>query len=426
MFAPARGTRSFQGDELEQRKHLGNLLLEWAQKNNFLEIQLPTIEYSDLFVGSNEVGENILEKEIFFLEGKKYALKPEGTISIAREVINQKALDKVSSPLKFCYLTQCFRYERPQKGRYREFTQFGIEIVNASSIFYEVELIFSMNKFLREKLGLNPILKLNYLSSSKIKKEWSKELTKYFTEHSDKLNQISKERIINNPIRILDDKQVSKLKIIKDAPKISHFFSEEEKERIKEIQKCLRSLNLKYQWDENLVRGLDYYTGIVFEWQINDLAIAGGGRYDELFDKFQTGKAQKKAVPSLGMAIGFDRLQLALNEVNYEWPFLRNKEEIIYICYLLPKVESKILNLIQDLKNEGVKVETNWDSQDLASHFKYSEKLGIKWLLIYGEKESLNKEIILKRQYKNYQIILPLDNKEVLIQKVKRTVEFDN
>ncbi|ADX97903.1 histidine--tRNA ligase [Mycoplasma suis] len=425
MFAQARGTRSIRGEELRQRNYIKKLLVQWARNNNFSEIELPTFEYSDLFVGSSEQEENILEKEIFFLEGKKYALKPEGTISIAREIVNQKMIAREVSPLKFCYLTQCYRYERPQKGRYREFTQFGVEIVNANSVFFEIELILSLNKFLNSVLGLTPHLRINYLASSEIKKKWAEELRTYFSdpENSAKLSKISRDRIRENPIRILDDKNDSHLQVVKDSPKIHNYFSEEDKKNVETIKKYLNCLGVKYQWDNNLVRGLDYYTGIVFEWEINNLTIAGGGRYNELFNKFQTGTTPKNTIPSLGLAVGIDRLHLALNENNYKWP--RKISYKLYLCNLMVNIEPKVILLVQKLKEEGIQVETNWEFKDLNSHFKYSDKLGFRWLLIYGEKEHNNREIILKEQNKNYQIYFSLDNLEVLIEEVKRTLEFE-
>ncbi|AFO51702.1 histidyl-tRNA ligase [Candidatus Mycoplasma haematolamae str. Purdue] len=419
MFAQPRGTRTVLGLELEKKNCLRRLLTELVKKSCFIEIETPMFEYKTLFTNDKDDPSNILDKELFYLEGKKYALRPEGTAPVARAVVTEKLLHTLPSPLKFFYFAQCFRYERPQKGRFREFTQFGLEIINASSFIYEVETVKMIDSFLRNDLKLEKVeLRINYLSSSETKAKWSKALTKYFLPLAEELSKTSQERIKVNPIRILDDRRDSQLKIVKAAPKISDFLSKAEEEEIKEIRGLLNKLEIRYLWDPNLVRGLDYYTGLVFEWSLNNLAIAGGGRYDELFNRFcKRHQKEVDKVPSLGLAIGIDRLQEALNEAKFRWPILPEKK--IYLCNLTNEVDPKIMKLIERLREYEIVVDSNWDLQDLKSHFKYSSRLGIDWLLIYGPQERESREIILKQQFKNYKITFSLENQEALIREIR-------
>ncbi|WP_235062733.1 histidine--tRNA ligase [Mycoplasma ovis] len=417
-----KGTRALFEEEINKREFLVQKLSYWARSIGFKKIQTPTFERSSIFLDSNNPEGEILKKELFFLKNEDYVLKPEETAIVARTIASEKLLSCNPSPLKFFYSSQCFRHERPQNQRFREFTQFGLEIIKASSLAYEVELIYMLDSFFKNTLNLGLLkLRVNFLSNKETRRKWTKELTKYFLKNNEGLSNNSLERIKNNPIRILDDEKDSLLDIVKKAPKIQQFLSEEELERIKKIKRFLSELGVDYTWDETLVRGLDYYTGIVFEWNYRGLGVAGGGRYDELFNKFSHLSKDLKDVPSVGLAIGIERLIHSLEKSEYEWPTQPNKK--VYLCNLFPEVESKIIELIKKLRDNDLEVESNWELKDLKSHFKFSEKQNIKWLLIYGAKEKENNEIILKEQNKSFQISFPLSKDEDLIRELQNLVE---
>ncbi|CCE66658.1 histidine--tRNA ligase [Candidatus Mycoplasma haematominutum] len=415
MLTQPRGTKTLLGERLEKKRWLQEELTKWAEKFNFQEIETPTFEHSELFVGEKPDSESILEKELFYLEGKKYALKPEETAAISRVVFTDKLLQRSSSPLKFFYFSQCFRYERPQKGRFREFTQFGVELIRCNSIFHEIELILSLDELLRKTFNLNLELRINYLSNSDTKRKWSRQLTTYFESSPQQLSKLSQERIFKNPIRILDDKRDSQTELVKSSPKIRHLLTNIETLNLAEIKRYLTKLNVQYVWDESLVRGLDYYTGLVFEWNYNGLTIAGGGRYDEMFQRFAK---DADHISSIGMALGLERLQEVLDETSFNWP-LRKKIKV-YLCYLLDNIELEILLFIKRMRLLGIIVETNWDIRELKTHFRLSEKLNIQWLLIYGEQEKTKGEIILKQQLKNYKIHFSLADGNSLVNEIRR------
>lgn len=412
-----KGTRTLFEGELNKRELIIQQLSSWARSFGFSKLQTPTFERSSLFIDSVNPESEILKKELFFLRGENYALKPEETATVARTIASEKLISSEPTPLKFFYISQCFRHERPQRQRFREFTQFGVEIVKASSLFYEVELIYMLDSFFRESLKLNLLkLRVNYLSNRETRRKWSEELTKYFQENNEGLSDKSLQRITVNPIRILDDDKDSWLEIVQNAPKIQQFLSREELERVTKIKNLLDELRISYIWDETLVRGLDYYTGIVFEWNYRGLGVAGGGRYDELFEKFSSHSKDLKKIPCVGLAIGLERLMHTLEKSEFQWPTKPNRK--VYFCNLLADIEPKLIKILKELRGSGLDVESNWEIKDLKTHFKWSERLNIKWLLIYGAREQEKNEIILKEQNKSFQISFSLEQVEELIREL--------
>ncbi|AFN64964.1 histidyl-tRNA ligase [Mycoplasma wenyonii str. Massachusetts] len=414
MIKEPRGTRTLFSEELNKREGLVKELSSWASSLGFSKIQTPTFENSSLYIDQSAPENEILKKELFFLRDESLALKPEETASVARAVTSGKLLFSNPTPLKFFYSSQCFRHERPQKQRFREFTQFGLEIIKASSWVYEVELIYMLDSLFREKFQLDSLkLRVNYLSNKETRSKWTKALTAYFSENNEGLSSNSLKRIKTNPIRILDDERDSSLEIVQKAPKIEQFLSEEEREKSSKIKTLLSELGLNYHWDESLVRGLDYYTGTVFEWNYKGLGIAGGGRYDELFNKFGL-----KDIPCVGLAIGIERLLNTLEESGFNWP--KKLDKRVYFCNLLSEVEPRILRLAKKLRDSGIELESNWELQELKSHFRFSERLNIKWLLIYGAKEQSENKVILKEQNQKSQSSFELENPEELVKELNK------
>lgn len=387
-----RGTKDLFGEELEKLNEICEQIKRFLNLSGYREIRTPIFEHKEVFLGKEE-DYLLSNKEIFRIEGGKYILRPENTASVARAVIENRfpcINSKNTNNKRFYYLGRYFRYERPQEGRYREFIQLGIEEINSEPIESDISQIVLINRLL-ESFGINKALTLhiNYLGSKDTKVKWNEELKKYFSKYREQLSEDSKERIEKNPLRILDDKEDSKLKIVKNAPKIEQFLSSAEKKQIQDIKERLKNdFDIVFEWDDNLVRGIDYYTGLIYEWKYDGLTIIAGGRYDELFSKFNN-----SVIPSLGLAIGIERFKLILEKENYQWK--NKKTEPIYIASLVG-FDSKLNWLLKNLEKRNIAYWADFSIVKLSKHFEISLQTKSKIMLIYGEKEREQKGVSLK------------------------------
>lgn len=329
-----RGTKDLYGIDLRRTQEVCSSIRDVFIAYGYSEIKTPIFEYMEVFEYNDEALLSA-NKEFFQIKNRNsggevsedkagYVLRPENTASVARALVENKIMNKqVDYSLRYFYEGPYFRYERPQKGRQRQFTQMGIEKINAPSIHNDLENIVIATAIQR-KLGLDLCLKINYLGNDKTKKIWNNALKEYFQKYKDQLTPISQKRINENPMRILDDKVDSQKEFVKNAPHIETFLSKEEIGNIEKIKELIKALDICAIHDHCLVRGLDYYTGLIYEWvdKKSGLTVIAGGRYDNLFERF--GEQQ---VPSLGLAIGIERVKDILERENYQW---KNDEA----CYL--------------------------------------------------------------------------------------------
>ncbi len=358
-----------------------------AENYGFDYIETPILEETNLFKRSVGESSDIVNKEMYqFTDkgGNDVCLRPEGTAGVVRSFIEHK-FDRQATPKRFWYFGPMFRYERPQKGRLREFHQFGIESFGTANIYEDINII-SMAADIFDKLNISYTLKINSLGCPKCMPVYKENLVKFLNEHKENLCVDCQRRITQNPIRTLDCKNESCRAILKDAPKITDNLCEVCENDFETLKNGLKNLGIDYEVDKNLVRGLDYYTKTTFEFISNEIgaqsAIAGGGRYDRLVE-FLGGKP----TPAVGFAIGVERI---LDLVESE-----EKRNGIYMGALVNEALDFILKEAKKLRSqEKVFVEPN--TKSLRAHLKAADRGNYKKVLIAGEDELKKVEFFTK------------------------------
>jgi len=349
-----------------------------AENYGFDYIETPILEETNLFKRSVGESSDIVNKEMYqFTDkgGNDVCLRPEGTAGVVRSFIEHK-FDRQQTPKRFWYFGPMFRYERPQKGRLREFHQFGIESFGVGTIYEDINII-SMAADIFNKLNISYTLKINSLGCPECMPVYKENLVKFLNEHNDNLCEDCKRRINQNPIRTLDCKNSSCQAILKDAPKITDNLCKSCNSDFETLKQGLENLRIDYKVDKNLVRGLDYYTKTTFEFISNEIgaqsAIAGGGRYDRLVE-FLGGKP----TPAVGFAIGVERIMDLVKE--------ENERNGVYMGALIDEAIPFILKEAKNLRNkEKVFVEPN--KKSLKAHLKAADRGNFKKALIVGEDE---------------------------------------
>jgi len=359
-----------------------------AENYGFNYIETPILEETALFKRSVGESSDIVNKEMYqFIDkgGNDVCLRPEGTAGVVRSFIENK-FDRLQTPKRFWYFGPMFRYERPQKGRLREFHQFGVESFGVESIYEDINII-SMAADIFEKLNIKYTLKINSLGCPECMPKYREKLVKFLEKHKNQLCEDCQRRINQNPIRTLDCKNSACQAILKDAPKITDNLCKNCEADFEILKKGLDNLGIKYKTDKNLVRGLDYYTKTTFEFISDKIgaqsAIAGGGRYDRLVE-FLGGKP----TAGVGFAIGIERI---MDLVEAE-----NKREGIYMGALINDAIPFIQKKAKQLRKENkVFVEPNVKS--LKAHLKAADKGNFKTAMIVGEDELKKGEFFIKK-----------------------------
>ena len=356
---------------------------------SFNEIRTPAIENTNLFTRSVGNTSDIVNKELysFFDKNEKsITLRPEGTASVIRALIEKKIDSEFH---KLWYLGPMWRYERPQKGRYRQFNQAGVEILGYEEGIAEFELI-SMIIAINKKLKIdNSIIKINHLGNIETKILFCEELVKYLKPYSSKLDEKDYTRLNNNPLRILDSKNEVTLNLLKDGPKIEEYLPENSINMLETI-KAMFSEECDIKIDHNLVRGLDYYTGFVFEAISSNLgaqdSYLGGGRYDNLCNQLGG-----KKLPAVGMAIGIERLAMLSNQCEEE-------ESLISLFILSDNIKSKAYKIAHQIRslNDKVVIDVHFNEGSLKSKLRRANKDNAEYAIIIGEEEFKSDKFTLK------------------------------
>ncbi len=386
MIQKPKGTLDTYGRKGYLFTFLTNYLHNFMQLYNYKYIGLPTFESSDLFMRGVGDSTDIVNKEMYTFNdkgGRSITLRPEMTASVARCLVENKIYADVSSVNKFYYIGPCFRYERPQNGRYREFNQFGIEAFGAKNPALDAEVISVGVRFL-SNIGLdNLTVKLNTLGDKESRKQYHDALVKYFEKGIDSLCDDCKDRYKKNPLRILDCKVDADNDLIKNAPKTINYLNEESKKYFEDLKKCLDEMNIKYELDSNLVRGLDYYTHTVFE-VVSDLknlgpasTILGGGRYDDLVETIGG-----PSTPGVGFALGIERMIKILESEEIE---IREPNMDVYIVNMCKGNEA--YKLCDTLRSNGYACEVDYLGKSMKGMFKMIDKYNPTYVLIVGENE---------------------------------------
>ena len=365
------------------------ILKKTFENFHFCEIRTPALEDTDLFKRSVGDTSDIVNKELYSFQDKNkksITLRPEGTASVIRSIIEKK-LD--GDPQKLWYLGPMWRYERPQKGRYRQFNQAGVEILGYEEGMSELELISMVCCINKEFKIESPVIKINHLGSNETKNNFCKALVKYLSPMKESLNEKDLSRLSKNPLRILDTKDSKIQSILKKGPQISDYLSEESLNMLKLIKKTF-SNDCEIIIDHNLVRGLDYYSGFVFEAISPNLgaqdAYLGGGRYDNLCKQLGG-----KDLPAIGMAIGIERLALISN-------IFKNDKTLVSFIIISSNLEQKAYKIAHDIRTMNSEIEINVQLSDgsLKSKLRRANKDQSSYAIIVGDEELQTDTVILK------------------------------
>lgn len=372
-----------------------------ANLYNMHEVITPTFEHTELFVRSDGEGSDVVSKEMYtFLDKgeRSITLKPEGTAGVARCFI-ENGLFNETLPLKMYYITPCFRYERPQNGRLREHHQFGVEIYGANTISSDVEAISIAMDFYKS-FGVEPIVAINSIGCADCRREYINRLVDYVSKRIDHMCPDCVRRLKVNPFRILDCKVPECKEQLKDAPVISDCLCDKCKSHYSDIKKMLTSLNIKYKEDPNLVRGLDYYTDLVFEF--TDAtgqcpgALGGGGRYNNLVESLGG-----KSTPVVGFGIGIERLLLYLDSINK--PIEDTNTLDVYVASMTTD-ECYVMHLCKKLRERGISCDTDLMMRSIKAQFKYADKINAKFVVTIGEEEVAENKVTVKDMRNGTQI----------------------
>lgn len=393
MLQKPKGTLDIYGEDGKIFDYISNYTSAFMSLYNYEFIKLPTFESTKLFYRGVGDTTDIVNKETYdFLDksNRKMTLRPEMTAGTARCLIEDKLY--AEGVKKFYYLGSCFRYERPQSGRLREFTQFGIECFNVSNPKVDAEVISLAYRYL-SGLGLtNLVVKLNSLGNKESRKEYNEVIKEYLSKDYDNLCDTCKERLSKNPLRILDCKYDGEREYIKNAPKTLDYLNEESKSYFEEVKESLESLGIPFIEDSTLVRGLDYYSHTVFE-IISDIpelgkanTLCGGGRYDGLIELLGG-----PSTPGIGFAMGIERIIILLKELECYVP---DRELDVFVMNL--DNTNYAFQIIDDLRLSEFSVETDYTGKNMKGMWKLVDKLNPKFVLIIGEDERVNDYITVK------------------------------
>ncbi|BAQ54219.1 histidine--tRNA ligase [Mycoplasmopsis arginini] len=401
MFNRLKGTKDIFGKEARILNFIRQTFEKVSNRYNFSFIETPIIEDYALFVRATGETSDIVTKEMYVFQDKgqrTISLRPECTASTIRAYVENKInnLEKT----KLYYFGPMFRYERPQKGRYRQFIQGGVELIEDKSVLSNFEIIKFANDFLKE-LKLNDfVLQINNLGSFESRNKYINYLKDYFQKYKDQLSEISQLRLEKNVLRILDDKEENQKEFVKNAPKLIEFLSDEEKKDFDELINLLNNFGISYEINPYLVRGLDYYTDIVFEFVSTSEAlgsqstILGGGRYDGMIESFGGPK-----IGSIGFAFGLDRIAEIISFNIEKYDNLKNKLDIL-IAYLNDEEKQEIINIAYDLRKE-FNVELINKKITIKQLFKQNYQLKPN-ILIFKELNSKENEIKMKINEKEF------------------------
>ena len=386
-----KGTQDILPDQSSRWQDLELTIQKIMDRYGYKEIRTPAFENTEVFLRGVGQETDIVSKEMYSWTdqgGNNLTLKPELTAPVVRSFI-QHNLGQINSINKLYYIDSLFRRERPQKGRYREFHQFGVEVFGSEYPEVDVEVI-ALAMYVFNNMGLeNLTLNLNSIGSPECRKNYRDAIKDFLEPHFDDLSKTSQDRYNNNPLRILDSKSPDEKELLKGAPDISDYWTSDDKSHFDEVCNLLKKIEIDYQLSPNLVRGLDYYTRTTFEITSNELgaqnAICGGGRYDELVENLGG-----KPTPGIGFAAGIERLLLASRSEH-------KQENIqIYIVGIGDSVRATLITLAENLRKNNFKTSFDYLRRSMKAQMREANKLGARYAIILGEDELKDKSVMIK------------------------------
>ena len=390
MIAKPKGTYDLMGVDAKIYTYISHEIEDMMSNFNYELIRTPIFEASELFHRSVGEGTDIVTKETYdFIDrgSRNITLRPEGTAGVVRSLIENKLYGNRNDAIKLYYNGTMYRYERPQSGRNREFTQFGVEAFNSNDPMLDAEVI-SIGYYLLNNLGIEATVAINSLGDAESRKKYTEALVNYLKPHINDLCEDCQNRINTNPLRILDCKVDKDNEILKNVPKISDYLSEESKDRFEKLKGYLNVLDINYEVNESIVRGLDYYDENVWEYVADSdgVTLGGGGRYNHLVENLDG-----PSIPAVGFAMGIERIILNIKE-NIDVKNLGQAVDV-YIMSVSEEEKMHALELAQYLRLNNVATEINSTNLSMKSQFKIADNLQAKFLIILNN-EDLQKGLI--------------------------------
>lgn len=403
-----KGTKDVLPKDVHKNQYIEATALDIASKFGYKEIRTPVFEHTELFQRGVGDTTDVVQKEMYTFDdkgGRSITLRPEGTAGAVRSFL-ENGLCNEALPQKVCYLTSCYRYEKPQAGRLREFHQFGVECFGTASPLADAEII-ALAKSIFDTLGVRDLsLEINSIGCPKCRAEYHKALKEYFASRKDELCDTCKGRLDRNPMRILDCKSPICHEIAQGAPVVIDYLCDECKEHFEKVQKYLDAQNIEYKINPQIVRGLDYYTKTVFEFVSNSIGaqgtVCGGGRYDGLVEELG---GQHTA--SLGFGMGLERLMLLMEAQGCEFPQAEKPD--LFIVVLGEKATLKAVEIAKDMREEGFSALLDLNQRSVRAQMKYADKLGAKFNVVIGDNEVENKIAKLKNMQTGEETEINLD-----------------
>ena len=409
-----KGTRDVLPQESYKWRFVEEKLLDTARCFGFQEIRLPVFEYTELFQRGVGDTTDVVNKEMYtFMDkgGRSLTLRPEGTAGVVRSLM-ENGLYNEALPFKCSYIASCYRYERPQAGRLREFHQFGIECFGSALPTADAEVI-SLARMALQNVGVEKLtLFINSIGCPDCRADYNRELQAYFAAHEAKLCDTCKDRLQRNPMRILDCKCPECAALGKNAPLILESLCEPCGRHFDEVKRLLKLMNIPYKVNPRIVRGLDYYTRTVFEFVSDQIGaqgtVCGGGRYDGLVSELGGPE-----LPALGFAMGLERLLMVMEATEVETPAPKGCE--IYIAPMNREALERAVQLVRRLREEGFAAESDLCGRSLKAQMKYAGKLRARFCMVIGEDELAAGQAVLKDMQTGEGRQAPLDERFVQV-----------
>ncbi len=404
-----RGTKDILPGEASMWESVEGIMRGEAEISGFHEIRTPVFEDTRLFRRSVGETTDVVEKEMYTFEdkgGRSITLKPEGTAGAVRAYL-QHSLYNEPMPVKLYYVTPCYRYERAQAGRLREFHQFGVEMFGSSLPMADAGLIaFACRLF--ERFCIKDLkLKINSIGCPKCRAEYTKALKTYFVQYKDELCETCQSRLERNPMRILDCKEKHCGEIAKGAPQIMDYLCDDCRSHFEQVRSMLDSVGIKYEVDTSIVRGLDYYTRTVFEFVSDSLGaqstVCGGGRYDGLVEEMGG-----RPTPALGFAIGIERLLMVMlaQKVKFEKPDPCE----LFVASIGEKAHMEAFRITKEMQDNMVTTLCDEVGRSLKMQMKYADKIGALYSLVIGDDEVNSGKGIIKNMKTGEKTEVKLDD----------------
>lgn len=413
MIKKPKGTEDILPNEIHIWQYVEDTARNVFESYNFEEIRTPIFEEYELFQRGVGDETDMVSKEMYDFEdkgGRRIALRPEGTASICRAFVQHKLFGpEYPKPYKLYYTGPMFRYERPQAGRQRQFNQMGVEVLGTDNCAMDVE-VMAMAWDLFDELGLTNIkLVINTIGHPKERRQFIDALIEYLTPHQEELSEDSRRRLETNPLRILDSKDAKDQQLLVNAPKISDYLSQESLDNFQKVQSMLDALEIPYEVDPLLVRGIDYYQDTIFEMMVEDdsigsqSTICGGGRYDGLVEELGG-----PSTPGFGFGIGLERLILLLKDQKVAVP--ENETVDVFVICMGETIDAMAMEIIQAARQAGLKADRDYMGRSMKSQFKTVDRLKAKTVIVLGEDEVQSQSFTLKNTETQKQISVNLSD----------------